>query len=44
LGEATYNETQVQVETLESLIAMVELELIELANEQDAIFKELHEM
>jgi hypothetical protein len=31
LGEATYNETQVEVETLESSIAMAELELIELA-------------
>ncbi len=44
LGETTYNEPQVEVETLESSIAMDELELIELANEQNAISKELHEM
>jgi hypothetical protein len=31
LGEATYNETQVEVENLESPITMVKLEL-ELAN------------
>jgi hypothetical protein len=34
----------VEVETLENSIAMAKLELIELANEQNVISKELHEM
>jgi hypothetical protein len=33
LGEATYNEPHVEVETLESSIAMAKLELTKLANE-----------
>jgi hypothetical protein len=33
LGKTTYNEARVEVETLESSIAMVELELIKLADE-----------
>jgi len=33
LGEATYNEAHVEVETLESSIAMAKLELIELVDE-----------
>jgi len=33
LGEATYNEAQVEVKTLESSIAMAKLELIELVDE-----------
>jgi hypothetical protein len=33
LGEATYNEAQVEVETLESSITMAKLELIELVDE-----------
>ncbi len=44
MGEATYNETHVEVETLNNSIAMAELELTKLANEQKAIFEELHEM
>jgi hypothetical protein len=40
LGEATYYETQVDVETLKSSITMAVLELIELADEHNAILEE----
>ncbi len=39
MGEATYNETQVEVETLESSIAMGELKLTKLVM---CMFEHLH--
>jgi phage-related minor tail protein len=44
LGEVAYNEAQVEVDTLDNSIAMAKLELTKLANEQKAMFEELHEM
>jgi hypothetical protein len=44
LGEATYNDAQVEVEKFENSIAMVELELVDLLQEYNVIFEQLHEM
>jgi hypothetical protein len=44
LGEATYNDAQVEVENFENSVAMVELELVDLLQEYNVIFEQLHEM
>lgn len=44
LGEATYNDAQVEVEKFENFVVMVELELVDLLQEYNVIFEQLHEM